>query len=101
MHRKYHQGQFREGHWIFVGIEVGTPKGFMVVCPNNRSDATTLLPLIQLRILLRSIISSDMWAAYTGGIAAMQQGYQHQTVNHSLHLVDPATGVHTQNIEGH
>ena len=41
-----------------------------------------------------------MWAAY-GGVAALPQGYQHATVNHSLHFVDPVTGVHRQSIEGH
>lgn len=30
----------------------------------------------------------------------MEQGYDHVVVNHSLHYVDPATGLHTNTIEG-
>ena len=42
------------------------------------------------------MILSDEWAAYRrlGSI-----GYEHKTVNHSEHFVDPETGAHTQNIE--
>ena len=42
---------------------------------------------------------SDQWAAYNrvGNIV----GLEHHTVNHTLHFVDPVTGVHTQNIESY
>jgi len=43
MHRKYHRGQYREGHWVFGGIEDGTNNCFLVECPGNRHDAATLL----------------------------------------------------------
>lgn len=101
MHRKYHRGLFREGHWVFGGVEVGIvdPKCFLVVCPGNRRDAATLLPLIEEWVLPGSRVVSDMWAAY-GGVANLPAGYQHATVNHSLHFVDPVTGVHTNNVEG-
>jgi len=101
MHRKYHRGRFREGHWVFGGVEVGVPhpQCFLVVCPGNRRDAATLLPLISLYIEDHSIIVSDMWAAY-GGIANLPGGYQHLTVNHSINFVDPVTGAHTNNVEG-
>lgn len=98
MHRKYHRGRNRAGHWVFGGVEVGTNNRFLVPCPGNRRDAATLLPLIQRWILPGTRITSDMWAAY-GGVANLPQAYLHDTVNHSRHFVDPQTGVHTQRIE--
>ena len=40
-HWKYHRGAWREGHWVFGGIERGTRKCFLI-----EVDAATLLPLI-------------------------------------------------------
>ena len=54
------------------------------------------MPIIQRLILPGSTVWSDEWAAYNQLNAL---GYIHQTVNHSQHYVDPATGVHTNNIE--
>jgi len=42
------------------------------------------------------MIWTDEWRAYNN---LAQNGYGHQTVNHSRHYVDPNTGVHTNNIE--
>ena len=66
----------------------------MYAVPNR--SAQTLLPIIQASIRPGTTIMSDMWAAY-GGIAAM--GFNHLTVNHKLHFVDPQTGAHTQHVE--
>ena len=33
--RKYHRGQWREGHWVFGGIERGTGRCFLVEVPNR------------------------------------------------------------------
>lgn len=44
-HRKYHRGQWREGHWVFGGIERGSGKCFLVEVPDRR--AQTLGPLIE------------------------------------------------------
>jgi transposase-like protein len=48
--------------------------------------------------LVGSIIHSDEWRAYTG-LRNNRNFYAHETVNHSLHFVQPTTHVHTQNIE--
>jgi len=61
-----------------------------------QQDAAILVPLIQRHILPGSRIWSDDWAAYAG---LNNAGYVHKTVNQSHHVVDPQTGVHTNNIE--
>lgn len=63
-------------------------------------DARTLLPIIQQHLHSGTIVYSDEWAAYNQ-VQQLTPVAQHQSVNHSLHFVDPATGVHTQNIESY
>lgn len=95
--RKYNKGSYREGMWVLGAVDRNTGKCFLLPCPGNRRDAATLLPLIQRWILPGSIIHTDEWAAYNG---LASSGYTHNTVNHSLQFVDPATGVHTNTQEG-
>ena len=66
----------------------------------SRRDASTLLPIIQAHVLPGTTIYSDEWATYNQ-VQSLPNVTAHSTVNHSLHFVDPATGVHTQNIESY
>ena len=52
-----------------------------------------LIPIIERECAYGSVIHSDEWPAYSN-LRAM--GYQHSTVNHQQHYVDPVTGAHTQ-----
>ena len=72
--------------------------GYMEMVP--RRDANTLLPIIQAHVLPGTIIYSDEWRAYSQ-VQSLLNVSTHRTVNHSLHFVDPVTGVHTQNIESY
>lgn len=96
--RKYNRGALRaEEQWYFGGVERGSNRCF--ICPVDRRDAATLLPIIQLFILPGTIIMSDKWAAYNR-IDQLPELYEHYSVNHSENFVDPDTGAHTQTIEG-
>ena len=81
---------------MFGGIERGITHSFMVVVPDR--SAGTLLPIMQRYIRPGTLFISDEWRAYCG-IPSL--GYTHQTVNHSQIFVDPATGAHTNSIEGY
>ena len=81
---------------MFGGIERGTTHSFMVVVLDR--SAATLLPIIQTYIRPGTLIISDEWRAYC---RIPSLGYTHQTVIHSQNFVDPATGAHTNSIEGY
>ena len=63
----------------------------------RRRDAATLLGIIQRQVQPGSILHTEQWAAYRQ--LQRQLGLNHITVNHSLHFVDPVTGVHTQHAQ--
>ncbi len=83
--------------WVLGGVQPSTGQCFLLPCPNNQRGADVLLPLIQRWVLPGSIIHTDEWGAYN---QLTRLGYTHDSVNHSLQFVDPATGVHTNTQEG-
>ena len=93
-HRKYNRGRWVDGFWVFGGYERGTGKSFLVSVPSR--DSETLLSVIKIWIRPGTTIMSDCWRAYD---CLSSENFVHQTVNHSVHFVDPESGAHTQNIE--
>ena len=63
----------------------------------RRPNAATLLPIIQRKVQPGSLVFTDEWSAYRRIQGTL--GLNHQTVNHSINFVDPATGVHTPHAE--
>ena len=95
--RKYHYGRMVEGTWVLGGIQRGTNWCFLTPCPGNLRDEATLLRLIQQFVLPGTTIITDGWKSY---INLGLHGYVHTDVNHSEDFVNPATGAHTNLIEG-
>lgn len=92
--RKYNVGHLVRTQWVFGGVEVGTCKCFLVALENRSAD--TLLPIIQHYILPGTTVVLDLWRAYhtLGNL-----GYQHLTVNHAIHFVEPQTDATTNHVE--
>ena len=82
--------------WCFGGIERENNK-CCIVAVEHRS-AATLVPLVRQYILPGTTIMSDKWTAYNG-IQDPPERYQHLTVNHELHFIDPLSGACTNTIE--
>jgi len=97
-HRKYHRGQWRDGHWVFGGIERGTGNCFLVEVPDR--SAATLEPLIERYILPGTHVISDGWAAYANIDRIANGIYTHDVVTHQRNFVDPADSeIHMENVE--
>ena len=72
--------------------------GVMCIVPDH--TAATLLPILQRHLRSGTIVNSDQWAAYNH-VQQLPSVTSHSTVNHSLHFIDPGTGIHTQNVESY
>ena len=93
--RKYNKGRMIDGHWILGMID--REGGFRLeICPNNKRDRATLEELIKKHVAPGTTIMTDCWRGYDG---LNQQGFEHFTVNHKYHFVNPETGANTQMIE--
>ncbi|XP_064463021.1 uncharacterized protein LOC135373901 isoform X3 [Ornithodoros turicata] len=116
---KHHRGRARNGQWVLgmVEREAGPNakreggKLRAVVCPNNKRDKATLIPLIKRYVKRGTTIITDSWGGYrnleTLGENPQQwrrhgrrRYYAHKVVNHRLEFVTgPNCEVHTQTIE--
>jgi transposase-like protein len=93
--RKYNRGHRVEGKWVFGGVERETGICFMIPVDHRGKDI--LLAIIKHCILPGTTIISDCWRAYN---CLSDEGFIHETVNHSKTFKDPETGAHTNTIEG-
>ena len=82
--------------WVFGMVDTSSSPavGVMQVVPS--CDAATLLPIIQQYTKPGTEVWSDEWSTYSNTTVS-----RHRTVNHSVHLKDPVTGIHTQFIESY
>ena len=92
--RKYHKGRRKDGIWVFGGIERDSKNCFLSSVEDR--SAETLIPIIKEHVLPGTTIISDCWKAYA---RLEEEGYVHQTVNHSKEFVNKETGAHTNTIE--
>lgn len=76
--RKFDQGRFEKGVWIFGGMEEGSKRAFMVAVKDRSFE--TLSRAIKKRIKPSTRILSDCWKGYW---RLNELGYCHPTVNHS------------------
>ena len=98
---KHHRGRATTNEvWGFGLCDTSVSPALGVMCTVPDRTAQTLLPIITRHVRPGSEVHSDQWAAYNS-VQQLQPVSAHHTVNHSLHFVDPATGVHTQNIESY
>lgn len=81
------------GPWVF-GLYMSQRRFRFYVVQDRSGD--TLSPLIHENVEPESTIVSDKWAAYN---RLANEGYKHETVDHSKNFVNPETGFHTQAIE--
>ena len=97
-HRKYHRGQWTEGHWVFGAVERESGRCCLMEVPDRRRE--TLEPIIRQWILPGSRIVSDGWRSYNDLQNMDLDVYQHDVIVHEQNFVDPDDPeIHTQNIE--
>jgi len=87
-----------EGIKVRKGCKHKAGRMFAVVVPDR--SAETLLPILKRKILPGTNIVSDKWKAYAKIEDIDDRFFQHETVNHSKHFVDPESGACTNVIEG-
>ena len=81
-------------------VDVSTSPATVYMEIVQSRDQATLHSIIQQHTLPNTVVHTDEWAVY-GQMTSLPNITSHAVVNHSLHFVDPVTGVHTNNIENY
>ncbi|XP_064468053.1 uncharacterized protein LOC135378848 [Ornithodoros turicata] len=116
---KHHKGRARKGQWVLGMVEREVSPNAQheggklraVICPKNKRDKATLIPLIKRHVERGTTIVTDSWGGYrnlgTLGEDARQwrrhgrpRYYVHKVVNHRRQLATgPNCEVHTKTME--
>ena len=85
--------------WVFgmVTAEFSPARGYFEVV--DRRDAATLYPIISRCVRAGTEVRTDDWASYRNLDQRINNAGVHQVVVHRRNFDDPATGVHTQEME--
>jgi len=96
---KYNRGKdlWRKQVWVFGLVDRITGEIYFEIVPDRTAE--TLLNVIEQHVLPGTLIYSDQWRAYDKISLLHNQQVQHQTVNHSVHFVNPDTMACTNKIE--
>ncbi len=94
--RKNNKGRLVEDTWVLGIISLNTNEFRVEAIPANKRDAPTLEALVEKHVALGTTIMTDCWKGYNG---LDDVGFEHLTVNHKYHFVDPDTWANTQKIE--
>lgn len=99
---QYNRGRFgpawsRTKKWVLGLLEVGQTSRRPILKVVRGCSREDLLPTIIHHVRGGSQIVSDEWQDYQRALRDM--GFDHHTVCHKSHFVDPNTGAHTQHLE--
>src|SRR5437762_526572 len=83
------RGHRVEDVWVVGGVERTAERRVFLVAVENRG-AETMRDVISRHVKGGSIIYTDMWRGYNG--IDEGDGYEHHTVNHSIHFRERETG---------
>ncbi|KFD49264.1 hypothetical protein M513_09816 [Trichuris suis] len=91
---KSHRDRLYPEQWVFGGVCRETGEFFLVPV-ENRSSRTSI-PLIRQYIRPGTTVMTDCWAVYR---SLSREDFTHLSVNHSINIVHPVTGAHTQTVK--
>ena len=91
--RRRNYGSRVVGPWV-VGLYKNRHEVRFFIVPDRRSE--TLRDIIRRSCEVGSIIETDEWRGYS---RLCEDGFIHNTVNHSRWFIDPVSGANTQGIE--